>query len=79
MPPKKNLHEILTITLKAIWTQSHTYQERKIKILPKMPVFCFVGKNNDNTIRGKQYFLQLHLQFPHLAWSVSVDLALLLL
>lgn len=44
-----------------------------------MPVFCFVWKNNDNTIRGKQYFLQLHLQFPHLLWSMSVDLALLLL
>lgn len=44
-----------------------------------MPVFCFVWKNNDNTIRGKQYFLQLHLHFPHLVWSPSVDLALLLL
>lgn len=43
-----------------------------------MPVFCFVWKNYDNTIKGKQYFLQLHLQFPRLVWSVSVDLALLL-
>lgn len=75
-----NLHEILNITPKAIWTQTvthiHTSGKEKKKNLSRMPVFCFVWKNN--TIRGKQCFL-LHLQFPHLVWSLSVDLALLLL
>lgn len=31
MPQKMNLQEILNITLKAIWTQSHENQEKKKK------------------------------------------------
>lgn len=77
MPQKMNLQEILNITLKAIWTQPHEHQEKKKKS-PHNARVGFVWKNYDNTIRGKQYFLQLHLQFPLLVWSVSVDLALLL-
>lgn len=60
---------------------SHTHKDwGPGKVLPKVPVFLLVSleKTKEHMIRGKQCFLQLHLQHPHRDWPPSGKLASLL-